>query len=118
MASTRDRGQAAEDAAVAHLVRRGVSIVERNFRCRIGELDVIAREGDELIFVEVRSRADDAHGDAAWAVGPRKQRQLARVAEAYLSLRQPRFDSCRFDVVAVTGDDIEWFRDAFRIGRI
>lgn len=118
MVSTRDRGRAAEDAAVAHLVRRGVSIVERNFTCRIGELDIVAREGTELIFVEVRSRRDDSTGGAPAAVGWRKQRQLARVAEAYLSLRQPRFDSCRFDVVAVTGERIDWFRDAFRIGDI
>lgn len=91
-------------------------MLERNFTCRVGEIDVVGRDGDDLVFVEVRSRKDGSTGGAAMAVGPTKQRQIARVAEVYLSKRRPTFTTCRFDVVAITGGDIEWFRDAFRPG--
>ena len=101
---------------MAFLRREGLSIVERNYRSRIGELDVVARDGDELVFVEIRSRRDANHGDASWAVGPAKRRQLVRVSEDYLQTRRPEADRVRFDVVAVTAGAIEWFRDAFRIG--
>jgi putative endonuclease len=113
---TSQRGRAAEARAVAHLRGQGYTIVEQNYRCAVGELDVIAREGGDLVFVEVRSRADGDHGDASFAVGRGKQRRVARVAEHYLHDRRPPCDTCRFDVVAITGETIEVFRDAFRIG--
>jgi putative endonuclease len=100
------------------LERAGYLIVERNFRCKAGELDIVARDGDTLCFVEVRSRADRAHGHAAETVGRKKQLQVARVAHYYLAVRNPVFVHARFDVVAFagadTGDDPLWVRDAFR----
>lgn len=108
------RGHAAEKAAVALLRSRGYRILETNYRCAQGELDIIARDRDELVFVEVRSRASARHGDAMDAVGPAKQRQVARVAQAYISREAPVFESSRFDVVAVTGDQVEHITDAFR----
>ena len=115
MESTVDVGLASEARAVRLLVARGYRIVERHFRCRSGELDVVAFDGDELCFVEVRSRADDLHGDAAFAVRARKQQQVARVALHYLALRDPSFERSRFDVVAITGDHIELIQDAWRV---
>lgn len=114
MSTTVETGSAAETRAVELLVRRGYRIVERNFRCGSGELDVVARDGDVLVFVEVRSRADDAHGHAAESVGRRKQRQVAKVAMHYIGLRDPVFARSRFDVVAITGDEELLIQDAFR----
>lgn len=112
--STVERGASAEARACELLERAGCAIVERNFRCKAGELDIIAREGDTLCFVEVRSRADGEHGHAAETVGSKKQRQVARVAQYYLAMRDPVFVHARFDVVAFAGDDELWIRDAFR----
>lgn len=108
------RGHAAEQAAVALLRSKGYTIVATNYRCKLGELDIVARDGEELVFVEVRSRASASHGDALDAVGPAKQRQVARVAQAYLSREKPKFSSCRFDVVAQTGEELDHIVDAFR----
>jgi putative endonuclease len=113
---TSSLGRAAEERACRLLTAEGYDIVERNYRCAVGEIDLVARQGGDLVFVEVRSRADGDHGSAAATVGAVKQRRVARAAEFYLSERAPRFDTCRFDVVAITGDDIEILRDAFRLG--
>ncbi len=115
-ASTHSKGQAGEERAVALLTSHGYRVVERNFRCRAGELDIIARDGDALVFVEVRTRADAARGRALETVTAAKQRRVARVAEVYLAARQPAFTSCRFDVVGITGDEVTLVRDAFRLG--
>jgi putative endonuclease len=114
--STVVRGQRGEDRAVAVLERSGYQIVERNYRCKLGELDIVARDRDTLVFVEVRSRAAGDRGTALETVGPVKQRKVARLAEHYLMTRQPRFASCRFDVVGITGDDVVLIKDAFRLG--
>lgn len=92
----------------------GYVIVERNWKRELGELDVIARDGDVLVFVEVRSRADDEHGHAAEMVSPQKRAQVSKVAYLYLVLERPAYEQCRFDVVAVTGDTIEILQDAWR----
>jgi putative endonuclease len=112
--STLDQGASAEARACALLASAGCEIVERNFRCKRGELDIVARDGDTLCFVEVRSRRDGEHGHAAETVGLHKQRQVARVAQHYLDVRQPEIARARFDVIAFTGDDVLWIRDAFR----
>ncbi|HUQ08470.1 MAG TPA: YraN family protein [Kofleriaceae bacterium] len=110
-----DYGEHGEDRAARALLARGYRIVERNFRCKAGELDLVARDHDDtLVFIEVRTRADDRHGGALAAVGFHKQRQVARVARFYLATRKPRFDTCRFDVVAITGSDLVVIKDAFR----
>lgn len=110
----RKQGHAAEQAAVALLRSKRYQILATNYSCRQGELDIVARDGDELVFVEVRSRSSARYGDALAAIGPRKQQQVARVAQAYISRERPRFASSRFDVVAVTGPEIEHLVDAFR----
>jgi putative endonuclease len=115
MENTVEIGASAELVATRLLVDRGYRVVEHNFRCKIGELDIVARDGDVLVFVEVRSRANAAHGHAAEMVGTRKQRQVARVAALYLGVRDPVYDEVRFDVVAITGDEATLIQDAWRL---
>lgn len=114
--STAARGRDGERRAAAYLEARGYRIVETNFRCRAGEIDIVARHGGDLVFVEVRTRADGRRGSALETVNARKRARIARVAEAYLALRAPASASCRFDVLGITGDEIELVPDAFRLG--
>jgi putative endonuclease len=109
-------GASGEDRAADALYRRGYRIVERNYRCKVGELDIIARDGPALVFVEVRSRRTGEHGSALDAVGWRKQHKVSRTAAFYIAARRPRFETARFDVVAITGDDIVVVQDAWRLG--
>jgi putative endonuclease len=117
VASRRSLGDAAEALAITALEAAGYRLVERNVRLRIGELDAVAWEGDVFVFVEVRSRGDQRFGGGAAAMGLAKQRQVARVASAYLATRppSPRPRYVRFDVVAVTGNEAVILRDAFRV---
>lgn len=109
------RGASAETDAARMLVDAGYRIVERNFRCKAGELDIVARDGEVLVFVEVRSRSDDEHGSAVEMIRHAKQRQVARVATYYLATVQPVFEECRFDIVAITAGEAILIKDAFRI---
>jgi putative endonuclease len=113
--STLTLGAFAESDAMRLLLDRGYRIVERNFRCKAGELDIVARDHEILVFVEVRSRHDGEHGHGVEMVTARKQRRVARVAEYYLALRQPQFTRARFDIVAKTGDDLVLLQDAWRL---
>ncbi len=110
----RPSGDAAEDRALHLLQERGLVLIERNYRCRVGEIDLVMRDGEALVFVEVRYRADGRHGSAAETVSIAKQRRLVAAARRYLqqhpaAARGP----CRFDVVAITGDRVDWLRAAF-----
>jgi putative endonuclease len=107
-------GKSAELLATQLLIDNRYEIVERNYRCKSGELDIVARDGAILIFVEVRSRADDEHGTALEMIAPRKQRQVVRVASWYLIDRDPAYDEIRFDVIAITAGEAELIKDAFR----
>ncbi len=110
-------GAAAEQRAVDALISAGYRMVARNVRFRVGELDAVAWDGDTLVFVEVRSRASARFGHAAATVSRAKQLQVAKVAQAYLGTRKisPRPRNFRFDVVAVTGEELVILRDAFRL---
>lgn len=111
------RGNLAEERAVAMLQRLGYRVIDRNYRCHVGELDIVAYDDAVLVFIEVRSRADDSHGHAAEMVTKPKQRKVSRVAACYIEHMRPIASSMRFDVVAITGDDIELVKDAWRLGR-
>ncbi len=113
--TTIEIGANAESVATRALSRAGYQIVERNYRCKAGELDIIARDGAILAFVEVRSRADAEHGHAAEMVTVAKRRQVARIAAHYLALVRPEIDQVRFDVVAITGDAVDVIKDAWRL---
>ena len=114
----RGDGSAAESIAARHLSERGLSIVERNARSRLGEIDVVARDGDTLVFVEVRLRRDARYGGAAASIGAAKRAKMVAAAGAYLA-RLPRAPACRFDVVLLDGLDparVEWLRDVIEAG--
>jgi putative endonuclease len=96
-------GRAGENAAAEYLGRLGYVLMECNWRCRLGEIDLIAMDGNTLVFIEVRSRTNPTrYGTAIEAVTPRKCRQVREVATVYLKQRGGAPQSLRFDVVAVT----------------
>lgn len=112
------RGRAAEHRAAAHLAAQGLQILTRNYRVAGGEIDLIARHGAELVFVEVRSRRSTAFGSAAESVTPTKRRRILLAAQHYLmSLNQRTPPPCRFDIVSITGavdaGHLDWLRNAF-----
>jgi len=109
--SSQQRGDAAEDAALAYLLEQGMQLVQRNFHCKGGEIDLIMQQRDELVFVEVRQRSSASHGGAAASITRSKQRRLLLAAQVYLQrYRQP--PACRFDVIAYDGTLCTWLKNA------
>ncbi|MGZ5036409.1 MAG: YraN family protein [Usitatibacter sp.] len=105
-------GGAAEESAARFLERNGLVIVARNYRTRQGEIDLVAREGATLVFVEVRMRSCERFGGGAESIGWRKRSRIEAAARQYLS-RLPREPACRFDVVTLDGGIPVWIRGAF-----
>ena len=108
------QGEGWEQYALEHLQRQGLRLVESNFRCKCGEIDLIMRDGEVLVFVEVRQREGMSHGGAAASITPAKIRRVVRAAQTYL-LRFPRMPPCRIDVVAIDGDKLDWLEDAIQV---
>ncbi len=106
-------GIAAEELAARYLAAQGLRVIARNYRCRFGEVDLIAQDGDTLVFVEVRLRRSNRFGGALASITHAKQRKLIATARCYLaSLR--RVPQCRFDAIVLDALDparIEWLRD-------
>ncbi|QDE40866.1 YraN family protein [Luteibacter pinisoli] len=103
-----------EDAARSFLEHRGLRFVRANFLCRLGELDLVMRDGEVLVFVEVRYRRSAAFGGALGSITARKRQRIISAAQVWM--RANPWDAqrpCRFDVVAFEGDDVEWIRAAF-----
>jgi putative endonuclease len=94
-------GKLGEDLACAELSRRGYEILERRYKSRFGEIDIVARHAGTIVFVEVKARADEAFGSGALAVTALKQRKIAQMAVDFLARRRLHHQPCRFDVVAV-----------------
>jgi len=111
LSQKQEQGRQWENTAQLYLQRHGLVLVEANFRCKLGEIDLIMREGPTLVFVEVRQRAAGAQVGAAASIGPAKIRRIVRAAQVYLQ-RCPRMPPCRIDVVAIDGGRIEWLRNA------
>ena len=108
-------GAQAESLAAQFLQLHGLTLLQRNYRCRYGEIDLIMLEGVVLVFVEVRLRSRSDFGGAAASIGPAKQGRLLRSAQHYLST-QKQIPSCRFDALlfhTADGTEIEWIRNAF-----
>jgi putative endonuclease len=113
-------GDEYEDRAISLIQNEGLCLLERNFRGKSGEIDIIAREGDQLVFVEVRGRSNRHFDSAAGSVNSRKQQRLVRTAQLYLQQRPHWVNMpCRFDVIAFeppqsgTCGQIRWIRAAF-----
>ena len=113
-------GSEGEAIAADFLTKRGYKIVEKNFKCDLGEIDLIAWEGKTLVFVEVKARSSSRFGGPEGAVTPRKQEKINRVAAAYLQQKRQLTALCRFDVVGIVkeGSDVSitLFQNAFEGG--
>ena len=113
-------GKAGEDRAVEELERRGYAILARRYRTRHGEIDIVARDGETTVFVEVKARLTAEFGTAAAAVTAVKQRRLVRMAVDYLARHRLAGRPCRFDVVAIDGGgdgaSVTVYRSAFGAG--
>lgn len=107
-------GRLGEDRALAHLTGRGLTLVERNFLCKVGEIDLIMEERGALVFVEVRRRAAAGFGGAAASVTPAKRRRLIHAAQYYL-LRYPSPPPCRFDLVAIDDETLSWMQNILEL---
>lgn len=115
---TQALGRSGEEIACRHLQGKKYEIIARGFRMFRGEIDIIARDRETLVFVEVKARADESHGRPEESVTPGKQRQIRRIAQGYLLEHPAPGVACRFDVIAILfrGPDdcrIEHFIDAF-----
>jgi putative endonuclease len=107
-------GRLGEDRALAHLSAHGLKLLDRNFLCKVGEIDLIMQHGAHLVFVEVRRRAGGGYGGAAASVTPAKQRRLIHAAQFYL-MRYPSPPPCRFDLVAIDGEKLSWLQNILQM---
>jgi len=112
-------GQWAEELACAYLCQQGLQLIERNYRCRLGEIDLVMLDLDFLAVVEVRYRSNERFGSSLESVDLRKQRKIVAVTDYYLQTHQAATQNyrCRFDIVAINGPQIpprvQWIKDAF-----
>lgn len=107
----RASGAHAEERAARFLVTHGLKVLERNYQCRGGEIDLICQDAAMLVFVEVRLRKHRDFGGAAASITPAKQRRIALAARHYLAGKP--LPACRFDAVLLDGESIDWIRNAF-----
>jgi len=117
--TSQQRGEAAEAQARQHLEQRGLRLLARNWRCRLGELDLVMLDADTVVFVEVRYRRHSAWGGAVESVDARKREKLSRTAQLFLQ-QESRWAKypCRFDVIAINADGqapahLDWIQNAF-----
>ena len=94
-------GKAGEELAAAFLAEKGLRIVERNFRCTSGEIDLVCEDSGTIVFVEVKTRSRAARGEPGEAIGPAKKKRLIKAATLYLSRNRAWTRPCRFDLVSI-----------------
>lgn len=112
--NNREVGTAFEQKAAQHLIENGYRILYRNFRCKIGEIDLIAKDCNYLCFIEVKYRSGTAKGFPAEAITPTKIRRITRTAQFYMLLHNiPQDTPCRFDAVVILENDISLIKNAF-----
>ncbi len=114
----RNIGNQAEEMALNYLQSKGLMVIDRNFQTKMGEIDLIMKDQNELVFVEVRMRADASFGDGAATVDARKQRKICLTALAYLQRHKLNEHFCRFDVISIQHKNtqtnhINWIKNAF-----
>jgi putative endonuclease len=106
------QGQSYEDAACNWLQQQGIVVVERNWQCRMGEIDIIARQAQQLLFVEVRARNSNRFGGAAASITPNKRKKLERTAQLYLQ-QFTQTPACRFDALLFEQGQWQWLQNIF-----
>ena len=111
-------GDHAEELALNYLKSKGLELITRNFQTKMGEIDLIMKDSNELVFVEVRMRTNRSFGDGAATVDFRKQRKICLTALAYLQLQKLNEHFCRFDVISIQpnntpGSQVNWIKHAF-----
>lgn len=108
-------GQKSEEIAAAYLTKRGYTILQRNFRTRLGEIDIIARDGPTIVFVEVKARKTEVAGSVKACITEAKKAKITRVAQYYLKKFEEQGIKVRFDVVTIKGDgeSTDLFKNAF-----
>lgn len=106
-------GRKGEDISVKFLKKQGYKIIERNYRCSLGEIDIVAKDKNILCFVEVKTRKTEEYGLPEEAIDGRKQKKLAKVALTYLKEKKIYKQDLRFDVVSVHPNHVELIKDAF-----
>jgi len=109
------KGNRAEQQALTYLQRQGLNTVECNFRCKAGELDLIMKEGETLVIVEVRYRQSEQFGGALSSITRQKQARIIAATQHYVIMRRLSHCAIRFDVVAISGNgQINWIKNAFQ----
>lgn len=108
--SRRRSGDEAENQALLYLKKAGLKLVMQNFSCKGGEIDLIMQDGPTLVFVEVRKRSSMQFGGAVASVTPAKQRRMVHAAQVYLLSKKSQA-ACRFDLIAIDGDSINWLKN-------
>ena len=104
-----------EKLAASYLVKHGLSIIEMNFRVKAGEIDIIAKDGEYLVFAEVKYRSGMNQGGAAYAISASKKRKIYRIAQWYMSMHHiPQDTYCRFDAVLIDREDITYIKNAWQ----
>lgn len=112
--NNRDIGAKKECLAIDYLKANGISILTSNYRCKIGEIDIIGYDKDTLVFFEVKYRATPNKGYASEAVGIQKRRKICRVSDYYRMVNNiGEYNACRFDVIAIDANRIDWIKNAF-----
>ncbi len=114
----RDLGAGGEEIAAEFLLSKNFSVIERNYRfSKFGEIDIIARRDDLIIFVEVKNRSSERYGGALYSISNKKKSSLKTTARAFIAAR-PEYNrkeiTFRFDLISITGDSIDWIEDMFR----
>jgi len=120
MTNTRiDIGKRGETLAISFLKKNGYRIIESNFRCRYGEIDIVAQDGKTVAFIEVKTKTSNRFGSPTQAIDSRKQRQVSKTALAYISQKRLTNYSARFDVVGInikgSNSEIELIKNAFEL---
>lgn len=103
-------GDIGEEQALQHLSKAGMKLVERSFLCKGGEIDLVMKDQEMLVFVEVRKRSKQQFGGALASITPTKQRRMMHAAEVYLQKIKP-LPACRFDIVVIDNEELKWLKN-------
>ncbi len=109
----KSKGKAAEDKAASFLKSLGYQVIERNFRAKFGEIDIIAKDGNTLVFVEVRSKSYSSFGTPEETISKSKAKKIIKTAQLYIQIKNPSFEDVRFDIISILHNNISHIKNAF-----